>query len=613
MAEPVEWLPDGTPRNARFDDIYRSRSGALAQARHVFLGGCGLPQAWAGRPQWRILETGFGLGLNFLAAWRAWKDDPQRPRILHFVSVEAWPVAAGDLLRSAAGMPELEPLAGELAAQWWGLVPGFHRLQFEGGRVLLTLCIGEVKPMLRKQAFAADAVFLDGFDPQRNPAMWELDTLKAVARCCRRGTRLATWTVAGPVRRDLEQCGFALERVAGLAPKRESLQARFNPPWTLKHQPPQALAPVGSAFVVGSGLAGASVAAALALRGWQVQVLEAAQAPASGASGLPAGLLAPHTSPDDNLLSRLSRAGVRMSLQQAQMRLAPGRDWQPTGVLQRRFDPRGLPDLGSWQEDWQRPLDADGASVWHAHAAWVRPAALVQAWLAEPGIEWRGNTQVDRVERHEGQWQALDAAGRVQARADLAVIAAGLRSAELLPAGEGAAAPPIRLHPVRGQVSWNLLEGGPALAAHPHNGKGHFLPEVELPEGRAWLSGSTYVRASRSLQVQPKEHQANLERLRLLVPDAAQRLAPQFDRGQVRAWTGVRCASGDRRPLVGEIEPGLWVGTALGSRGLTFATLCAELLAARLHAEPLPLPPRLAAALDAGRPAAAATRVPATP
>lgn len=613
MAEPVEWSPDGTPRSPRFEDIYRSRSGALAQARHVFLGGCGLPQAWAGQPQWRILETGFGLGLNFLAAWRAWKDDPRRPGLLHFVSVEAWPVSAQDLLRGAADAPELQPLARELADQWWGLVPGFHRLQFEGGRVLLTLCVGDARAMLREQAFAADSVFLDGFDPQRNPAMWELATLKAVARCCRRGTGLATWTVAGPVRRDLQQCGFAVEKAAGLPPKRECLRARFEPRWTLKHPPPQARGPAASAFVVGSGLAGASVAASLARRGWRVQLLDAAAHPAAGASALPAGLLAPHTSPDDNLLSRLSRAGVRIALQQARMRLQAGRDWQPTGVLEHRFDPGRLPELGPGQEDWQRPRDAQSAALWHGAAAWVRPAALVQAWLAGPGIEWQGDTPVARVERRDDRWQAIGSGGRVLAQADLAVLAAALHTADLLPPAGPAPARPIRLHPVRGQVSWNLLDEGPPLAAHPHNGKGHFLPEVALPEGRAWLCGSTYVRADRSLDVRPGEHLANLERLRLLLPEAAERLAPQFESGAVRAWTGVRCASGDRRPLVGEVEPGLWVCTALGSRGLTFAALCAELLAARLHGEPMPLPPRLAAALDAGRPAAGATRVPATP
>ena len=86
-----------------------------------------------------------------------------------------------------------------------------------------------------------------------------------------------------------------------------------------------------------------------------------------------------------------------------------------------------------------------------------------------------------------------------------------------------------------------------------------------------------------------------------LLPQLAQQLAPAFRDGSVQAWTGVRCASADRRPYVGEIEPGLWVSTAMGSRGLTFAALCGELLAARLHGEPLPLEPRLAAALDTAR------------
>jgi tRNA 5-methylaminomethyl-2-thiouridine biosynthesis bifunctional protein len=94
---------------------------------------------------------------------------------------------------------------------------------------------------------------------------------------------------------------------------------------------------------------------------------------------------------------------------------------------------------------------------------------------------------------------------------------------------------------------------------------------------------------------------ANVERMRQVLPRAASEMEAAKDRGEVRSWTGVRCASADRRPLVGELEPGLWVSTAMGSRGLTFAALCAELLAARLHAEPLPLPARLAHALDAGR------------
>ena len=103
MAETINWLPDGTPYSTRFQDRYRSENGGLEQARGVFLHGCGLPQAWAGAAQWRILETGFGLGLNFLVAWAAWRADlpEHRPHRLHFVSVEAYPVTACDLLRAA--------------------------------------------------------------------------------------------------------------------------------------------------------------------------------------------------------------------------------------------------------------------------------------------------------------------------------------------------------------------------------------------------------------------------------------------------------------------------------------------------------------------------------
>ena len=118
MAEAVDWGADGTPRSPQFDDVYRPADTGLAQACHVFLGGCNLPRAWAGAAHWRILETGFGLGQNFLATWHAWQQDEARPRLLHYVSLEAWPVAASDLLRAASVDPQLVPLAQALARQW---------------------------------------------------------------------------------------------------------------------------------------------------------------------------------------------------------------------------------------------------------------------------------------------------------------------------------------------------------------------------------------------------------------------------------------------------------------------------------------------------------------
>jgi len=604
MAEPVVWDDDGTPRSARFQDIYRSEAGGLNQARHVFLQGCGLPAAWAGERQWRILEAGFGLGLNFLAAWQAWRSDPLRPQLLHFASIEAWPVGAEDLLRAASAEPALYALAERLAAQWQGLVPGVHRFAFEEGRVLLTLCVGDIAPMLREQAFRADAVFLDGFNPAVNAEMWSLGTLKAVTRLCRRGAALATWTVAAHVRHDLQSCGWQLERRPGLPPKRDCLAARYEPAWDVKGQAGTTAATPSDCIVIGAGLAGAAAAASLARRGWSVRVLDAAAAPAAGASSLPAGLLAPHQSPDDNLLSRLSRAGVRLTLQEAQQRLAGSIEWERTGVLEwRGEDARPLPPLGEALQPWSREaspaqkaaagIAPSAAAWWHENAAWIEPAALVRSWLREPGVRFIGGQRVERIVRVGEHWIAEGARGVALAEAPLLVVAGALGSAALVS---------LQLHPVRGQVSWGPHgDDAQALPPFPVNGHGHFLPRVPLVERQAWITGSTYGRGDADASVRSEDVAANLQRVREVLPRAAAVMQSATARGETRSWSGVRCASTDRRPLVGELAPGLWVSTAMGSRGLTFAALCAELIAARLHQEPLPVEARLAQALDAAR------------
>ncbi|CAN7293789.1 tRNA (5-methylaminomethyl-2-thiouridine)(34)-methyltransferase MnmD [Acidovorax sp. LjRoot117] len=683
MSEPVDWLPDGTPYSPRFGDRYHSEKGGLDQARHVFLHGCGLPAAWAGQPQWRILETGFGFGLNFLVTWAAWRADPARPTLLHFVSTEAWPVSAADLLRATTAHPDLAPLAEELHRQWWGLLPGVHRLRFDEGRVLLTLFVGDTQAMLRAQSLTVDAVYLDGFSPQRNPEIWDLHTLKAVARCCRRGTRLATWTIARAVRDALAQCGFDVSRVPGVPPKRDNLHAVYDPRWeprTSRKDGRQDAAgtaprPPGRCIVVGGGLAGAATAASLARRGWQVQVLDQADAPAAGASGLPAGVFAPHVSPDDSVLSRLSRSGVRTTLQQAAWLLREGAEWAPSGVLEHRTD--GTPGLGAgWADgagaDWSEAASADAlqaaglplstTACWHHQGGWVRPPRLVAALMAQPGIEWQGRCKVAQWRRVDpapadaptpehadaapdtaaqttppgaaGHWQALDEQGHVLAQAPVVVIAAGAGSLPLLPAH-------WQLQPVRGQVSW----GAASTAAEaprvpfPVNGHGNLVPRFPPSDGNddthaegappatAWVMGSTFERDVSALPPSPADQQAahatNWAKLQTLLPAVAQQLQPAFatvvpvgggpgaaasptpPAAAVQSWAAVRCTAADRLPIVGPVDPatlpGIWACTAMGARGLTLALLCAELLAARLQGEPLPLDARLARALGSER------------
>ncbi len=199
----LSFAEDGTPWSAAFGDVYHSAYGGPAQARHVFLGGNDLPQRWQGRDRFVILETGFGTGLNFLATWQAWRDDPQRCRRLHFISLEKFPLTVGDLARCQQAWPEFAELAKQLQASWPVLAPGMHRLYFDNGRVILTLVFGDATQCLRAIDASVDAFYLDGFSPAKNPDLWSPYFCKGLTRLAAPGATLATWSVAGNVRRAL--------------------------------------------------------------------------------------------------------------------------------------------------------------------------------------------------------------------------------------------------------------------------------------------------------------------------------------------------------------------------------------------------------------------------
>ena len=218
---------DGTPFSTLYDDVYHTARGGLDQARHVFLRGNHLPARWAGADRFVILETGFGLGLNFLATWQAWRESQTAGR-LHFVSVEKHPFRRDDLAGLLASYPELAAMAGELLRQWPPLAPGFHRLHFDQGQVTLTLLLGDAQALLPQLAAGIDAVFLDGFAPAKNPDLWSPALFAAITRLCHGGATLATWSVAGSVRRALEKTGWRLKRRPGFGGKREMLVGRLE-------------------------------------------------------------------------------------------------------------------------------------------------------------------------------------------------------------------------------------------------------------------------------------------------------------------------------------------------------------------------------------------------
>jgi tRNA 5-methylaminomethyl-2-thiouridine biosynthesis bifunctional protein len=199
----------------------------------------------------------------------------------------------------------------------------------------------------------------------------------------------------------------------------------------------------------------------------------------------------------------------------------------------------------------------------------------------------------------------------VLAHAELVVIAAGYASRALAEALTGR---PLPLQPIRGQVSFGLHNAqadrktsGPAFPATPVNGNGSLIPAVPMAGGSAWLSGSSYERDCAVPEVKPNDHRDNLERLQVLLPLAATEIENALEGQQPLGWSGIRCATPNRLPMLGPVAATasgaeVWICTGMGSRGLTFAALCAELLAAKLHGEPLPLEHSLARALALRKP-----------
>jgi tRNA 5-methylaminomethyl-2-thiouridine biosynthesis bifunctional protein len=618
---------DGVPFAPAFGDVYHTRAGALAQAEHVFLRGNGLPRRWAGRSDFTIVETGFGLGNNFLATWAAWRADAQRCERLHFVSIEKHPLTRDDLARVLAHHP-LDELAKALLAQWPPLTPNLHRLDFDGGQVRLTLAFGDAAALLPELRLRADAFYLDGFAPDRNPEMWSERLMSTLGRLAAPGATVATWSASRKVRDGLAQAGFIVERAPGFGGKREMTVARFAP----RHIPPlpaadaSAVASSRHAVVLGAGLAGASVARGLAALGWTCELIDRQARPAAEASGNPGGLFHGIVLPDDGAHARLHRAAA-LRLQQAlpglreRHPIAGGfsgllrADDGPVASMQTVLDRQGLPP------DYVQALDTVpakqlsglplGRPAWFfPGGGWLRPGDLVQALLAEAGhaVRWRGGLDIRSLRRVADRWELATADGTVAARAEVVVLANAFDACALLPEG------PWPLQRVRGQITrLPTTLPGLLLPRLPVAAGGYLLP----PHDGLSLCGATSQPHDEDPLVRASDHAHNLAQLaRLGLPP------PVVDAASLEGRVGWRAVTPDRLPLIGPVPetgalpalghratqprhlprlPGLHVCTGLGSRGITWSLLAGEITAAWIAGQACPVEGGLRDAVDVGR------------
>ncbi|WP_137109919.1 tRNA (5-methylaminomethyl-2-thiouridine)(34)-methyltransferase MnmD [Rhodobacter sp. SY28-1] len=213
----LDWRDDLIPVSRRFDDPYFSLAGGLEETRHVFLAGNGLPGRF--RDGFHIAELGFGTGLNLLATLIA----HQGPGWVSYTSFEAFPMSAADMARAFAAFPDLAEIAEPMLVQW---AAGARELQFPN--LTARIIVGDARQTLPRWGGHADAWFLDGFSPAKNPELWSPELMAEVARHTVPGGTFATYTAAGHVRRALAEAGFTVARAPGFGRKRHMSVGRLS-------------------------------------------------------------------------------------------------------------------------------------------------------------------------------------------------------------------------------------------------------------------------------------------------------------------------------------------------------------------------------------------------
>ncbi|PUA18177.1 FAD-dependent 5-carboxymethylaminomethyl-2-thiouridine(34) oxidoreductase MnmC [Glaciimonas sp. PCH181] len=566
---------------------------------------------WRQKSSYTVLDTAFEAGQQFLAIWQAWRDDAARPQQLHYL---AWLPTGLSIAEMAQKQSEWAELSEALLAVWPVAVPGFHRIYLDQNQIVLTLMIGDSAKCVQQIDARIDAFYLSAQD-------WPLSLWTRLGRLAKAQAILRMPMSSDSQQKMVENAGFVFENTPGAAVK----NACFCPRWritTPRTQPP----PVQRhAIILGAGLAGAAACQRLALRGWKVTLIERHANIAQEASGNLAGIFMPLLSRDDNPTSRLSRNAYLFArhVWQSLGGIGNGFSGAACGVLQIARDAahaeaqQNLSQQTDFPAEYAQWLAQPAASAllgapvsgggWlFPGGGWVHPQSLCRAMLQACGsqLQTHFNVSASTLIKMADSWQVCDENGAEIATAPVVILANGMGALSFPQTCD------LPLTAIRGQVTYLDAESAPAIMP-VLCGDGYLTPAIN---GLCSI-GATYDNDAETALRQSSQDE-NLARLHQILPDWTADVTVLPLTGRV----GFRCVATDRLPLVGALPdttatsplrepqlkdiprlPGLYGLLGYASRGLIWAPLAAELLAAELNDEPLPIEAELAAALDPAR------------
>ncbi|WP_436856615.1 bifunctional tRNA (5-methylaminomethyl-2-thiouridine)(34)-methyltransferase MnmD/FAD-dependent 5-carboxymethylaminomethyl-2-thiouridine(34) oxidoreductase MnmC [Citrobacter tructae] len=643
----LEFNTEGTPVSRDFDDVYFSNDNGLEETRYVFLGGNRIAERFPEHPEalFVVAESGFGTGLNFLTLWQAFAafraTHPESTlQRLHFISFEKYPLSHGDLVAAHQHWPELAAFATQLHNAWPLPLAGCHRLLLDEGRVTLDLWFGDINELTDQLDDSlnqkVDAWFLDGFAPAKNPDMWTQKLFNAMARLARPGGTLATFTSAGFVRRGLQEAGFTMQKCKGFGRKREMLRGAMEQTLAIPASAPW-FARSGSdkreVAIVGGGIASALLALSLLRRGWAVTLYCADEKPAEGASGNRQGALYPLLNKHDAAITLFFPAAFTFArrLYDA-LPVSFDHDW--CGVTQFGWDdksqqkiaqmlsldlPQALAHAANVEQAEQLTgVQTDCAGITYPLGGWLCPAQLTAALIQlaqKQGLRCCYQQTLASLSHSDSGWKLHFIDGHATQH-EAVVLANGHQINRF------AQTQPLPVYSVAGQVSH--IPSTPALSPLKQVlcYDGYLTPQN--PANQQHCIGASYHRGNEEAHYREEDQQQNRQRLIDCFPSAE--WVNEVDVSAQEARCGVRCATRDHLPMVGSVPdyastlsyyatlaehkekavsapiyPDLFMLGALGSRGLCSAPLSAEILAAQMSNEPIPMDAATLAALNPNR------------
>ena len=595
----VHFNESGTPVADHFDDVYFSNDSGIDETQHVFVAGNDLAERWQQwpNPTFVIAETGFGTGLNFLVAMRAFNEfraaNPDHPlKRLYFITTEKFPLPQQDMQRALEAFPALKDEAQALASLYPMGLEGCHRLHFDNHSTTLDLWIGDVHELLPQWHSPVngliDAWFLDGFAPSKNPDMWTDALFSQMARLSKTGTTFGTFTAAGIVKRGLAGVGFTIKKRNGFGRKRDMLTGVFNqdnenvqhklrlPAGPYYRYADDSLDKTSKVAVVGSGLAAATACLALVKRGISTTLYFDGDTLASGASGNPQGGFYPQLHSEASIASRIqahsflyARQAYDHTIEHAKACGLADVAHDFCGVIQLSFNDKvaerqnKLAAADVWPEALIKPVNSKEVSdianlalpysgLYIGLGGWLSPPQLVTAMIEEalqsgkltlkPNHTYVSHEAVETTKQRVQIRFNLDSAENEEViTADHLILALGAGAVNASDFDS------LSLRPVRGQVeaipTQMPIEQLNTVLCH----KGYMTPVFE---GRHAL-GSTYVKNDLSTDVRSDETEMNLATHEQALANTDIVQALQHD-GKARAAT--RLGSPDHQPVVGALH-----------------------------------------------------------